>query len=36
VPVKANHPNDEFLNIGIANLTAFDRFAFEVSFGFSE
>jgi len=28
VPVRANRPNDEFLNIGIANLTAFGQFGF--------
>jgi len=28
VPVRANLPNDEFLNIGIANLTAFGQFGF--------
>jgi len=28
VPVRANMPNNEFLNIGIANLTAFGQFGF--------
>jgi cytochrome c peroxidase len=28
VPVRANQPNNEFLNIGIANLTAFGQFGF--------
>ncbi len=28
VPVRANRPNDEFLNIGIANLTAFAQLGF--------
>jgi cytochrome c peroxidase len=28
VPVQADRPNDEFLNIGIANLTAFGQFGF--------
>lgn len=28
VAVKANRPNDEFLNIGIANLTGFGQFGF--------
>lgn len=28
VPVRANLPNNEFLNIGIANLTAFGQFGF--------
>ena len=28
VPVRANQPNNEFLNIGIANLSAFGQFGF--------